>query len=409
MFKFLCCLSILFTSLFYSNNVSSEKISLGVLLSSGGIQRTTYITLIEEFESKNPNINVELIFKPDAEYKKELPHWFAEKKGPDILSWQGGERIYQYIRQGEVQSLQNLWQENNLYKQFSPASIGAVSLNATAYAIPVSYYQWGFYYRQSIFEKLNLAVPTTWDEFITVCSALKQAGTTPLTIGTKFKWPTAAWFDYLNLRINGMKFHQALLKGNESFNDKKVTAVFKKWKQLLDSQYFLEQHNGRNWQEAMPFLYHKYAGMTLMGNFFVGVLPPALRDDFKFFRFPIIDNQVPVYEEAPLDLFMVPSYTTLNDSSKKLLLFLASKPFQEKLNETLGMIPPNMQSRSSNDYFINAGTKTLNIAEGVSQFFDRDTNAAMSGVSMEIFTQFMLDKNIAEAQRKLENARKEHL
>ena len=158
----------------------------------------------------------------------------------------------------------------------------------------------------------------------------------------------------------------------------------------------------------MPFMYHKMAGMTLIGNFFAGTLPPVLKDDFRFFRFPIIDPSIGVYEEAPLDLFMVPSYSKKNEAVDKFLLFLASKRFQQKFNETLGMISTNLTSDVSEDYFIQVGTETLNASAGVSQFFDRDANADMSGAATEIFTSFLDNKNVNDTLKKLEIARKEH-
>jgi multiple sugar transport system substrate-binding protein len=307
-----------------------------------------------------------------------------------------------------VLDISDLWSDNKLNAVFSDAAKGAVSHEGKRYAIPISYYQWGFYYRHSLFEKLGLSAPKTWDEFLVVCEKLKAAGVTPITIGAQFKWPTAAWFDYLNLRINGLAFHQELLKGGIPFTDQRVEKVFIYWKELLDKNYFVDRHNGWSWQQAMPFMYHKMAGMTLIGNFFAGTLPPVLKDDFRFFRFPIIDPSIGVYEEAPLDLFMVPSYSKKNEAVDKFLLFLASKRFQQKFNETLGMISTNLTSDVSEDYFIQVGTETLNASAGVSQFFDRDANADMSGAATEIFTSFLDNKNVNDTLKKLEIARKEH-
>jgi multiple sugar transport system substrate-binding protein len=158
----------------------------------------------------------------------------------------------------------------------------------------------------------------------------------------------------------------------------------------------------------MPFMYHKLAGMTLIGIFFAGTLPPVLKGDFRFFRFPIVDPNLNVYVKAPLDLFMVPSYAKENPAIETFLLFLASKGFQQKFNETLGMISTNLTSDESNDYFIQVGTETLNASAGVSQFFDRDANAGMSGAAMEILTEFLDNKNVNVTLNKLEAARKIH-
>lgn len=390
--------------LFLSQKVFAEKVTVGIL-STSGVQRSMYSSVAREFEKANPDIQVEMLFRSDAEYKEQILQWFNDGSGPDILNWQGGERLYQHVRQGRIANLSTFWQQHDLHDKFSQAAKGAVSLDNDIYAVPVSYYQWGFYYRKSLFDSLGMQAPTDWQSFLAVCEKLKSQGVTPITIGAQYKWPTAAWFDYLNLRLNGLAYHQALLKGEIPFTDSGVRQVFEHWKELLAKGYFVDRYNGWNWQQAMPFMYHKLAGMTLIGNFFAGTLPEVLKDDFRFFPFPIINNEVAVFEEAPLDLFMIPSYAKQNTSAKRFLLYLASKEFQQKFNREVGMIPPNIQSELSNDYFIQQGTKILNEAEGVSQFFDRDTNAELAGAATEIFTVFMDNKDIQAALLALEEAR----
>lgn len=391
-----------------SSPAFAEPLTVGVLTNSGA-QRAFYTSFAQEFESRNPDIQVKLVFQPDDEFKESLMAWFQNGNGPELLNWQGGERLFQYVREGYIADISSVWQQNNLEGTFSPGAVGGVSVDGRRYGVPISYYQWGFYYRKSLFDKLGLRPPSDWQEFLNVCQQLKNNGVVPVTVGAKFKWPTAAWFDYLNLRINGLEFHQQLLKGEMSFNDERVSNVLSHWKELLDKGYFVSQYDRWKWSEAMPFLYHKLAGMTLMGNFFAGTMPPAIKDDFRFFRFPIIDNNVEIYEEAPMDIFMIPSYAKDNTSARRFIVELAGKQFQERFNQMLGTISPNIQSADSSDYFIQQGTLTLGEAQGVSQFFDRDTNAAMATAAMDIFTRFMGNKNIAQAQAELEAARQQHL
>lgn len=386
----------------------AQQISVGILTNSGA-QRAFYTSFAQEFERQNPGTQIRLDFKPDDKFKEALAGWFQNGNGPQVINWQAGERLFQYVRQGNIADITDVWQENGLINNFTEASVGAVTMEGRQYGLPVSYYQWGFYYRKSLFDKYNLSPPRTWQQFLEVSRRLKENDVTPVTIGAKFKWPTLAWFDYLNLRINGLEFHQRLLQGEESFQDPRVTAILDHWKELLDKQYFVRQYHKWNWSQAMPFLYHKMAGMTLMGNFFAGTMPPTIKDDFRFFPFPIIDDSVEVFEEAPLDVFMIPKYAQNNELAKRFLLAIAGRTFQEDFNKMLGTIPPNTQSSTSDDYFIQQGTLTLGQAKGVSQFFDRDTNDAMAQAAMDIFMQFMQNRNVGQAQRALEEARQQHL
>ncbi|WP_077342764.1 ABC transporter substrate-binding protein [Pseudocolwellia agarivorans] len=385
-----------------------ETLNIAVLLTSGQ-QRSIISSSLSQFSKENPDVDIKLIIYPDKEFKVELKKWLDSGEGPDVINWQAGERLYQYVRKNKIKSVDSIWKKYQLSDKFSQGSVSAVTLENKVYGIPISYYQWGFYYRKSTFKKFNLSPPNTWDEFLEICRVLKNNNITPITLGNKNKWPSSAWFDYFDLRINGLDFHSKLLRGEISFDDDRVREVFKYWKQLLDLNYFIAHTHMWKWDEAMPFLYHHLAGMTLIGNFFTGRMPESLKDDFDFFRFPIIDDNVPIYEEAPLDVFMLPHYTKITPTIERFLTFISSTKFQESLNHQLGMIPPNINVKDSDDYFSVVGKDMLNKAVGLSQFFDRDTNDEMSSEATEIFTQFIAKRNIEIAIEQLEKARNKHL
>ena len=61
----------------------------------------------------------------------------------------------------------------------------------------------GPFYCKSNFAKWGVQPPKTWAEFMTLCQTLKGKGI-PIGIGLgDTPWVASAWFDYLNIRING--------------------------------------------------------------------------------------------------------------------------------------------------------------------------------------------------------------
>ncbi|MDT0595088.1 ABC transporter substrate-binding protein [Glaciecola petra] len=396
------------TNVTFSPIAKAETVEIAVL-STSSQQRAVYAKHEKNLKLSHPNIQLNIKFLSDTDFKQDLNQWLNKGSGPDILTWQGGQRLFQLVKKDQVKDLTSFWDKHDLNSRFSAGAIDAISVDNSRYGVPASYYQWGLYYRESLFESLNITAPTTWDELITVCKVMLQNDITPITIGAANKWTSAAWFDYLNLRINGLTFHQELLVGEHSFNSKQVRAVFSKWKELLDSGCFTDRFNGWDWTQAMPFLYHKMAGMTLIGNFFASSLPQTLKDDFRFAPFPIIEKNIPRYEEAPLDLMMVPNYAQLSDDVETVLLSLTSNAFLSELNNASSMISPVTDNVASEDYFTNEGQKLLQEAKGLSQFFDRDTNAEMASAATIIFTDFMGHKDIDEAIAELEDARKRYL
>ena len=394
----------LFLFLLSSSVSSREVLTLGVLGADAN-GRYAYDWLTRQFEQNHPGIKVKTLAFADAQFKRELKVWLETKTGPDLLTWQGGERLYGLVRQDLVMPLDDFWQTNRLDYQFDKKSIESISVDGKKYGIPLSYYNWGFYYRKSLFDDLDIDAPKNWQELLHVCKTLKKGGILPIAIGTKTPWTASAWFSYITLRLYGMEFYNSLISGGVSFTDMKVLKVFQMWKTLLDTGCFPADHQQYEWNEIMPSLFRKIAGMTLIGSFFTASVPESLADDFAYFTFPNISPDVPRYELAPLDLMMIPSYSSKQELAKKFLLFLSRGDIQAQLNEKLQMLPANVNAHIRGDYFTKVGLTSLLNAEGTTQFLDRDTADKTAKSVLPILSKFMHHKDINRTIEQLEEAR----
>lgn len=66
------------------------------------------------------------------------------------------------------------------------------TIDGKLYAVPTGLsYATGIYYNKAIFEDAGLEIPTTWDEFVDVMTALSDAGVTPFGFGGKDGFPAA--------------------------------------------------------------------------------------------------------------------------------------------------------------------------------------------------------------------------
>ncbi|CTQ56056.1 maltose ABC transporter periplasmic protein [Roseibium album] len=380
--------------------------TLSVSLIGGGEARTAYLMIGELFQ-KETGTRIVWNVKHDADYKDALENWFLGDGTPDVVYWQGGERLFQYVRKGWVEPITEFWNDRDFDHSYTPGIKGTVALDGDVYAIPFSYYHWGFYFRKSVFEKLGISPPADWDDLLAMCSVMKSEDMAPIVIGTRYNWPSAAWFDYLDLRINGLEFHRKLTRGMVPYTDARVQAVFEHWKQLLENDCFIdtETHRAMTWSEPLPYIYRGMAGTGLFGNFVTNEISPQFVDDFGFFPFPEI-NDVPSAEEAPTDLFLIAKKSRNKKAALKFLDFIARADVQEKLNNTMGTISTNRHALIGDDPFIGQGAKLLQSAEGVSQFFDRDTPKPMADEAVKIFTRFLETGDVGEAVNALEKVRK---
>ncbi|QUJ78198.1 extracellular solute-binding protein [Sulfitobacter albidus] len=347
--------------------------------------------VIAGFEAEYPDIEVTWNLFDHEGYKTSIRN-FLTADAPDLANWYAGNRMLPYVNAGLFEPIDDVWEENGLNESLASAK-GSMTIDGKVWGVPYTYYQWGIYYRKDIFEEQGIDVPKTWDDFIAAGETLKAAGITPITIGTKYLWTAGGVFDYLNLRTNGYDFHMALTKGEVAWTDDRVKATMANWKQLLDADFFIENHAAYSWQEALAPMVQGDAAMYVMGNFAVAPLREAgLTDDqLGFMQFPIINPDVPVAEEAPTDTIHLTANGKNKENAKKFLAYLARADVQTQINETLGQLPIHKDSTVGDDKFLQAGYEMLsNTDGGIAQFFDRDAPAEMAKAGMEGFQEFMV-------------------
>ena len=353
--------------------------------------KEAFQNLIDGFQAENPDITVKWNLFDHEGYKTSIRN-FLTADAPDLANWYAGNRMLPFVKAGLFEPVDDVWEDNGLGDSMG-ASQGSMTIDGQIWGVPYTYYQWGVYYRKDLFAQNGISAPSTWDEFIAAGEALKAAGITPITIGTKYLWTAAGVFDYLNLRTNGFEFHQDLTNGKIAWTDPRVRETFKNWGQLVEAGFFIDNHAAFSWQEALAPMVQGKAAMYVMGNFAVAPLREAgLTDDqLGFFQFPVIDPSVPLAEEAPTDTIHIPANAKNKVEAKKFLAYLARADVQGEMNKTLGQLPINKNSEIADDVFIEAGFGMLSgTTGGIAQFFDRDAPAEMAKAGMEGFQEFMV-------------------
>lgn len=351
--------------------------------------KEAFTMVIEKFQAANPDIEVKWNLFDHEGYKTSIRN-FLTADAPDVAAWYAGNRMAPFVNAGLFEDVSDLWESEGLMDSMA-STAPSMTIDDKQWGVPYTYYQWGIYYRKDIFADNGIEVPTNWEQFLAACATLKEAGITPITIGTKYLWTAAGVFDYLNLRTNGYEVHNDLTAGKIAYTDERIVNVFEKWAELVEPGYFIEDHAAYSWQEALAPMVQGEAAMYVMGNFAVAPLREAgLTDDqLGFMQFPEITPGIPMAEEAPTDTFHIPANAKNKEDARKFLAFLASADVQTEVNKILGQLPANKNSEVADDPFITAGFELLSNAAGLAQFYDRDAPAEMAKAGMEGFQEFM--------------------
>jgi multiple sugar transport system substrate-binding protein len=361
--------------------------------------------MVERFKEMHPDLNVELTLI-DREANKTQIRNYLTANAPDVNGWYAGNRMRPYVEAGLFEDVSDLW-EGEVGEQLASTRV-ALTLDDKQWGVPYSYYNWGVYYRQDIYEELGLTPATTWEEEIANCQAILDSGRKCFAIGTRFPWTAAGWFDYINLRTNGHEFHMQLTDGQVEWTDQRVRDTFANWRQLVDMGAYIDNHTAYTWQEAQPFMVNGEAVSYLMGNFFVAPMREAgLTDDqLGFYQFPEITPGIEKAEDAPTDTLHIPAQAQNKEAARAFLRYVVSPENQTIVNEVLGQLPINAQAEVADDKFIQAGFQMLSETAYLAQFFDRDAPAEMASLAMEGFQEFMvMPDNLDAILQRLETAR----
>ncbi|MFP4230550.1 MAG: ABC transporter substrate-binding protein [Spirochaetaceae bacterium] len=354
--------------------------------------------LVERFNEQHPDLEIVHSTVAHEDFKQAIRAYLTSSTPPDVLTWFAGNRARFFIDRGLVMDISDVWEEEGWNESYPKGFRALSTVDEKQYFLPATWYWWAVYYNTEVFDEYDIDVPETWDEFLEVCEELKDNGVTPLAIGTKYRWTAAAWFDYLNMRLNGPEFHIDLMLGKESYDDPRVLEVFTDyWAPLIENDYFIEDPASYAWAEALPFMNNGEAAMYLMGDFIRDSYPEEDVDKLDFFRFPIIDSDVPVGEDAPTDGYLISANSRNPEVAKELLAYFGSAEAQEYMAEELGRLVTNREvDESLFDENQRKGMELIDGADYVAQFYDRDTTPEVADRGMDAFMEFWENPDQAE-------------
>ncbi|MFX1738667.1 ABC transporter substrate-binding protein [Paraburkholderia sp. A1RI_3L] len=381
--------------------------TLTVNVSARGNQRATWQEAFDQFRKANPDIDLKVTYVGEEAYKVQISGWLATDP-PDVLSWHNGERMAYFAKRGLLADLSSDWQKNDWNQTYASVKQSS-SYAGKQYSLPLGYDAYGFFYRKDLFQKAGISgEPASWAQFLEDCRKLKAAGVAPIAVAARDSWTLAAWFDYLDLRINGYAFHQQLMAGDVAYTDPRVKHVYEAWKTLIDNKYFIDNALSYDVDSVGPLLVNGQAAMMLMGTFFSAGLPAATRNEMGYFRFPVIDASVPVAEDGPVNVLIVPAKAKNKADARRLLAFMGTPQINGELAKGWGQLPSNNKAPEPQDPISKVGFQTLSSTTGgIAQFYDRDMTKEMADEGMKAMQQFFSDPTqIDSILQRLEATRK---
>lgn len=197
--------------------------------------------LAAPFQEANPTITVEissggLVFEDGS-----LQTTLQSGEGPDVLNVNSGPgRVGVLAASGLILPLDDLYQRAGLADVYLPdvmEQLQAQTPDGKIYEIVEGLDVFQFYYRKDIFEENGLLPPETWDEFLTLCQALKDAGTQPIILGARDNFQGGWLFGNLVQASAGREAMTEVIYGEGDFTEPNFVRAAEQLKQFVDEGY----------------------------------------------------------------------------------------------------------------------------------------------------------------------------
>lgn len=366
--------------------------------------REALAKLAADFE-KQTGVSV-TVNNMDHEAHKTAIRNYLVASPPDICFWFSGNRMRSFVKRGLFEDISDLFAKEK-YKDVLGVAANSVTVDGKQYGLPTSALPWGLFYRKDVFAENGLTVPKTWAELKTMGEAAKAKGLVPVAMGTKDMWPAAGWFDHMNLRINGLDKHLALMNGDMSYLDPSLTPVFDRWEELIKANFFTPNATSYGWQQAGAFLVQKKAAMMDLAPFVAGIFPEPERSQLGFALFPEIVPGVGPFEDVAYNSMHIPSGSQNKQLAREFLAFVYKPENLAELLRNESGIPPRTDMKANPDPLLDQVRAALRPIKGAAQYYDRDTDPDMAQIGLNGFQEFMAAPERRKAiQERMEAARK---
>ncbi|MEZ0066825.1 multiple sugar transport system substrate-binding protein [Streptacidiphilus sp. MAP12-20] len=187
--------------------------------------------VVAEFNKTHKDVHVTLSKTTGgpAGYAKDFAAIKAGN-GPDLFNVEYSE-LPNFVSQGDVQDISS--SVSSATSSALSTAMPLTTLGGKTWAVPFDIEPTVFYYRKDLFQKYNLTVPTTWDQFKADAAALQKAN--PKLHLANFPTDDAAMFASLAWQAGAQWFGTSGDSWKVNFTDANTQKVAAYWQGLIDA------------------------------------------------------------------------------------------------------------------------------------------------------------------------------
>ena len=251
-------------------------------------------SLADSYTAAHPNVTFKIEPVQNEQIATKIAVGLQSNDPPDIYQQWGGGDLATQVEAGKVQ---DVTAATSAVVQKLGGSAAGWQVDGKQYGVPYSLGIVGFWYNKDLFAHAGItAPPTTMDDLYAAIDKLKAAGITPISVGSKDKWPDAFYWGYLATRQCSQEALQKATK-DLSFDDPCFLKAGEDLKTFLAAEPFQDGFLGTPAQQGAAssagLIATGKAAMELQGHWNGGVIngltpDKAGLDSLGWFPFPTV-------------------------------------------------------------------------------------------------------------------------
>lgn len=323
---------------------------------SSKAQFTIVDEIIKAYEAEHLGVDIQTEILANEQYKEKIKVLSASNELPDVgITWAAGY-MEPFVEGNMFAPLDDVL-DSGLRDQFVPGTVEAYAFDNTTYGLPLELNIAPVYYNKEIFEKNNLEVPQTYDEFLNVVKTLADNGVIPITVGNKDRWTGSMWYMYLADRIGGPEALNNAINRTGTFEDPALVKAAEEIAKLVEMNAFVKGYNGLSNDEAKGYFMNEQAAMYVMGtwelpNYTTSPdVPQEFKDKIGYFKFPTYEGgkgNIDSFVGGPGVGLFVSENSEVKDDAKDFVSYLVQEWGKRSVTEA-GVIPATKVDTSAGD------------------------------------------------------------
>lgn len=310
-----------------TGTAESGKIELE-LFSTKAENKTIIQSLINEFQAKNPDIEIKI--NAPANAGTVLKTRLAKDDIPDLMSVGADSAFGTLVDANILLDLTNDSVIGNIQKPYLDMLDGiATTDDGKIYGVPYATNADGVIYNKDIFAKLGLQVPKTWDEFMTVSQKIKASGQLPLYLTLKDAWTGMVFWNALASDLAPGTFLKDRKAGSTTFEATHGEILDK-----METIGTLGQEDilGMSYNDGNAAFAQGKSAMYLQGNWAISEIKKANSSiNVGMFPFPASNDVSKNNIISGIDvLFAISNKSKHPNEAKKFIAFMTEKENAQK-------------------------------------------------------------------------------